>query len=320
MMTTLLLSSCGTVFDDGEVCTPQYDIYFVSDRNMSFNDDFKNTVKSISLYVFYQDGSLAGTFTETDPEVLSTVGTDGHHHMRLPLQPGQYEMVAWCGLDHGETPSFTLDHRNNIQTKADLTCRLTTSHPEDDSAISASRLTQLHNGYLSHQVLPSTRDTSICMPLTRDVKTVNILLERMDHQVLDPADFDFRLEGDNTWLDYDNSLLEAEPVCYVPYMPLASDNDGRTVKGELSTSRLMPSHPLTLTVRKISTNSTVLKIPFISYALLTKPFENSEMDSQEYLDRRDDYSIIFFLNDNDQWNPGQIIVNGWRIVDFNSQL
>ncbi len=76
-MMTLLLSSCGTVFDDGEVCAPQYDIYFVSDRNMSFNDDFKNTVKSLSLYVFHQDGSLVGKFTEPDPGELDTVGADG---------------------------------------------------------------------------------------------------------------------------------------------------------------------------------------------------------------------------------------------------
>jgi hypothetical protein len=35
------------------------------------------------------------------------------------------------------------------------------------------------------------------------------------------------------------------------------------------------------------------------------------MKPQEYLDREDEYKIIFFFSDSTAWNAVQININGW---------
>jgi Protein of unknown function (DUF1812). len=38
------------------------------------------------------------------------------------------------------------------------------------------------------------------------------------------------------------------------------------------------------------------------------------MSNQEYLDRQDEYNIMFFLDSNNNWIKTRIIINGWAVV------
>ena len=64
----------------------------------------------------------------------------------------------------------------------------------------------------------------------------------------------------------------------------------------------------------------MLSIPLIDYALLVKGYYNRDMTDQEYLDRQDEYTMTFFLDDNDQWASSSIIINSWKVVLDNVEL
>lgn len=38
------------------------------------------------------------------------------------------------------------------------------------------------------------------------------------------------------------------------------------------------------------------------------------MSDQEYLDRQDEYNMVFFLDENDRWVNSTIYINSWKVV------
>jgi hypothetical protein len=44
------------------------------------------------------------------------------------------------------------------------------------------------------------------------------------------------------------------------------------------------------------------------------------MPNQEYLDRQDEYTMTFFLDEDGDWLSASIIVNSWRVVLNNEIL
>ena len=68
---------------------------------------------------------------------------------------------------------------------------------------------------------------------------------------------------------------------------------------------------LEITSRK--TGNKVLSIPLVSYLLLLKSEQFSWMSSQEYLDRENRWSMIFFLDKGDHWWAVSIVINGWTV-------
>ena len=54
--------------------------------------------------------------------------------------------------------------------------------------------------------------------------------------------------------------------------------------------------------------------------LLVKGKYNRAMTNQEYLDRQDEYSFIFFLDANNNWLSSHIFINSWRVVLNETEL
>ncbi len=68
------------------------------------------------------------------------------------------------------------------------------------------------------------------------------------------------------------------------------------------------------TVHRKWDNTDIIKIPLVEYLLLIKG-RYGDMPDQEYLDRQDDYSMIFFIDQNSNWNiAGGIFINSWAVV------
>ena len=89
---------------------------------------------------------------------------------------------------------------------------------------------------------------------------------------------------------------------------------------ELTVPRLVKGQQTRLTVTNKETGKTVFSIPLIDYALLVKGFYNKDMDDQEYLDRQDEYDMVFFLDEGDRWLDTYIYINSWKIVLQNTEL
>ena len=79
---------------------------------------------------------------------------------------------------------------------------------------------------------------------------------------------------------------------------------------ELNTMRLMEDRPARFVVTEKATGKKVFDINLTDFLILTS-MEGNKMKPQEYLDREDEYKIIFFFSDSTAWNAVQININGW---------
>lgn len=210
VLSLALLTSCDSAIYDGEGdCDVTYRLRFRYDMNMKFADAFSHEVKSVHLYVFSPEGKLVWQ-TIDDSEALSQEG----YEIILPLQPGDYKLMAWCGLDNGE--SFYVQEIAEGDTRDPLHCKLNRkSHPED-GAISDTDLHPLFHGTLDVN-LPESIDGGdfvYTMYLTKDTNVFRIVLQHLSGENIEVEDFSFKIEDNNGWLNHDNSLLDDENVIY----------------------------------------------------------------------------------------------------------
>lgn len=329
VMWMLTLASCGsTLFDDEGYCDATYRLRFRYDMNMKFADAFPHEVKSVNLYAFDSNGILVWQTSDSGLHLAE----DGYS-IELPLPAGSYSLMAWCGLDGGE--SFTVPGLSNGDVRDQLHCRLNRTYHDIDGAVSTDDLHPLFHGSINVD-LPLDDDGgeyTYTMPLTKDTNVFRIVLQHLSGKDIDADDFTFRIEDDNGWLHHDNSLLEDEHITYHAWEKY-SGSAGVDVKGsadpravtdvkvavaELTTSRLVKEErngkptPM-LVVRQSEDGSLVARIPVIDYALLVKGKYNRQMSDQEYLDRQDEYNMTFFLDDDNHWLATTVIINSWRVV------
>lgn len=328
------LSSCDSViFDDEGDCDVVYRLRFRYDMNMKFADAFSNEVKSISLYAFDSSGKLVWQTSDAGEHLAA----DGYS-LLLPLSPGKYSLIAWCGLDGGE--SFSVPEIKEGETSEGLHCRLNRTYHDVDGAISTDDLHPLFHGAIDVE-LPANDDGAeytYTMPLTKNTNVFRIVLQHLSGKDINADDFTFKIEDENGWLHYDNFMRDDEPITYhawdtysgnagVDMEDKVETAEGRAITdvkvavAELTTSRLFANDtrgsekkkPM-LVIRKSDSGSLVARIPVVDYALLVKGNYHRPMDDQQYLDRQDEYNITFFLDDNNHWLATTVIINSWRVV------
>lgn len=328
-LTFALVTSCDSmIFDDQGDCSAKYRLMFRYDYNMKYADAFAHEVKSVAVYAFDRDGSLVWQGTDRGGRLAA----DGYA-LDLPLPAGDYRIVAWCGLEDGE--SFTVGNRSR-SALADMACRLNTKTDTGGKAYCDDDLHPLFYGSID-VTLPPMEDGgeyTCTVPLTKDTNVFRIVLQQMSGEDLDSDDFEFSIDDENAWLDCDNRLVSGGAVRYGAWSKYGGEagvaGDDGTVTGvkavvaEITVGRLVmrdwtvARRPM-LTVRK-KDGGKVLSIPVIDYALLVKGNYNREMSNQEYLDRQDEYNMTFFLGPGHKWLSTSVIINSWRVVLDNADL
>lgn len=321
----LAFSACGTVFEDGDICpidppsplpdaTVSYKVRFDDSYNMNYADAFSSEIKSLTLFVLDSNSkSLIWTYDETDQEKLKT----NNYTIDLPLTPGSYDLVAWCGISGSDpVPSFALATTPELEkTSIDqLKTKLSVGKEGADNVIVHSDpLTELHHGILREQVL-TKHDTTLVVPLVRNTNNVRVVLQRIDGTDLDASDFDFCVEASNGLMDYDNQLLKDSQREYLAYNKTnkAGTNNGTVVLAEMSLARMVLDQNMRL--KATYKDKSLLNIPLIKYALLVKGYYYDTMDDQEFLDRQNDWNFIFFLNENNQWEQSNLYINDWHVI------
>lgn len=323
--TVLPLASCHTVWDDDDDCPveTEYRVKFKYDYNMLFADAFASQVHSVTLYAFDAEGTLV--FQQTDRgEMLA----QPDYSMMLPLEAGDYQLVAWAGVQDGD--GFTVPRlTEGISTLDDLTCRINrypaTLHGEPIDSV--GYLQPLWHGQADTQLLTrADRTEYLTVPLMKDTHTFRIILQQMAAGAVDASLFDFTVADENGLMLADNSLALADgTLTYMPYYQAqgsagidgpASEEQLNMAVAELTTGRLMADSDVRLTVSNRETGKPVLSIPLIDYLELCRTVANYDMPLQEYLDRENTYTMTFFLDSDNAWINTQVIINDW-IVRYN---
>ncbi len=340
------LSSCNDLIydDESDDCslmdttgTVSYKVRFTYYYNMKYADAFAHEVSSVTLYVLDTDNNVVWQKTE-EGEALAEEG----YAMDVDIAPGTYNLLVWAGTkDYGSfyIPESTL--------ATDLTCTLNRSYDAAGQAYVDTDLDRLFHGWLADAEFPDEEgEHVITVDLVKDTNIFRVVLQHTSGSAVDVNKFTFTITDDNGSMDWDNSMLDDETVTYYAWHTdqgeaeiylgdEADDDTGDEADGEtgdetratysaavaeLTTARLVVGHNPRLTVTNNETGSVVFSIPLIDYALLVKGFYNQDMDDQEYLDRQDEYDMVFFLDSSEQWEDTHIYINSWHVVLQNKTL
>lgn len=319
------VTSCDMMHADDEDCSTHLRVRFVYDRNMKFADAFSHEVKVVTLYAFGTDGRLAYTKTESAADITSRGG-----YMEVDdLTPGIYDLQVWAQGEERYADSYEFGAATIGQSEASvLKCRVarTGRHLTHD-------LTPLFHGRAEAQdlsTLPQGGVQTATVSLTKNTNHVRIVLQNLSGRSLSADDFLFTIDDENTYMDYDNSLLPADSVTYHEWAKYGGNagvevnarqefTSVAAVVAELTVNRLMTDRKPRLSVCD-KDGRRILSIPLTDYALLVKGNYNREMSDQEYLDRQDEYNLTFFLDENNEWMSASILVNAWQVVVSDTEM
>lgn len=312
------LAACDNAIYDGEGdCSVNYRIRFRYDYNMKYADAFAHEVKAVTLYLIDANGKVAWQRTEEGAAL-----SNGEYTMTVDVEPGKYDLLAWCGTK--EKGSFAIPETSEGKG---LTCTLGREHDEKGTAFVDKDIDRLFYGWLPEQDFAETEGTyTYTVPLVKNTNSVRVVLQHLSGEPVDKDKFEFSISDKNGTMNWDNALLPDEPLTYYAWhteQGTAGIGEPETAKqissfsaavAELTVARLMEDADTRLTVRNRNNGEVVLSIPLIDYALLVKGFYNKEMGNQEFLDRQDEYSLVFFLDEGDRWMDAYIYINSWKLV------
>ena len=334
-------TSCnGLIYDDEGDCAPYYKVRFVYDMNMKFADAFPREVKDVTLYVV---DDRSGRVVMKKHESGQAQKQDGYM-MDVDVAPGDYTLIAWCG--EGHRTSFGV---NDSDVHTELRCNLLQRDAPSqgpwgtDGSHVRKPLDNLYHGKLVKQNFPSSQGTHVyTVPLVKNTNDIHIVLQHLSGEPVDKDAFTFTITDENGLMDWDNSLLADEPLTYFAWHTDAgiagievpdysgADDDPIVARelvqvsaavAELSVGRLMENHRRTAFVNIYNDeNERIVHLPFIDYCIMVKGKHKEKMSDQEYLDRQDDYSMVFFLDEDDRWVKSHIFINSWKIVFQNIEV
>lgn len=288
------LAACDYIHDDSlEPC--EYSLRFVYDYNMKFADAFQHEVNKAALFICDNNGVFIRKQEIADPEIKK-------NSFKLDLEPGTYQLLTWAGLDNGsyQWP----DPVPGSSTIEEI--RVRTLREADNTQ--PNELEPLWHA-LDTLVITGDEHEEKVISLAKNTNKLRVILQDTEGYSMNVKDFSFRIVADNGYMDYDNSLLDDPAITYLPYHTESVDiaggsNDGDEINGkpanqyvavaELNTMRLMSGENYRLIVRHKDWEKDVLNVNLSQYLLLTQ-MEGHNISAQEYLDRQDEYSIIFFL-------------------------
>lgn len=316
--------SCGLITEDLDPCTVDYKVKFTYDRNMLFTDAFATQVESVSLFVFNKEGDIIWKGSDNG-EALTQPG----YVMTLPLEPGDYDMIAWCGLNEGE--EFALAAAEP-KTKDDLQCALRKLSDERGD-YSAANLNRLYHGTVNDIHLTrfdGSGEQSVTIPLTKNTNILHVLLHNLDGSLMDENEFAVTVEASNGLMHHDNSVIGNERFEYRHWRrrsamvgsPEKNETGRATITtysthiSDLTVARLMADRNPRLIVTRNADGEKVVDIPLVDYLLMVKDDDSRRpMTDQEYLDRQDEFTINFFLTGDNSWDrTTAIYINSWRVV------
>ena len=325
LLTAMITTGCRMVTDGLDACPAQLRVKFVC-YDLKGGDVFANEVSSVNVWAFNPGGALVWSGSASGPQLAT-----GDFFLETPLPEGTYDFVTWCGLE-GNTDFDLATYTPASKEELELTMK--TLETEGDYT-SDKRLIPVYHGEkmnVDYKVNPYEPTYEMVMAsLTKDTKDIRVMLQHLDGSEIENRDFTVSITVANAEYAWNNALLSSPPVNYLPWNIRygamtkpgkengSSAGDGGTVTTvstllfELSTGRLMVDSNAVLTIHRNWDDREIVRIPLVNYLLLIKGHYGNLTD-QEYLDRQDDYSLVFFIDPNNNWYDAGIFINGWAVV------
>ena len=317
-LTTLMLLTTSCIRDEQDDCGLNLTFHYT--YNIKDADAFTNETDSAMLYIFDNYGNFLRRQAADKAQLR-----DGKTMHISDLPKGVYRFVAFAqsATQTDQKANFLFPTLKKGSRMDDLTAKLQT-----ENNLSQIKLNNLLNGTLTANVtgVAQTLDMNM-MKLTHTLRIILVPTGEGAPKYLNAANYDFKVTDNNTLLGYDASRLKGDSVTYQPYWKGISkdstDNTGSNINSavlaELSFSRLFADGKPKLVIRDNLNNVEVINISLTWFLTLTELEEHhTPWSNQEYLDRQDEYSIVFYLSvkpspgSNDHtWMLTRIVINGW---------
>lgn len=338
LMTAMSLTSCSMMSEKDPDCVTEYKAKFVFKMHLHRGDEFSTQVDEVNLYVFDQAGELVWTGHE-EGEALKQEG----YMMDLPLPPGKYNFIAWCGQKHPDAAKFEFAYGDGVTAMDRFVKRLPRRY-DGDVAYSQTDLEDLYHGMVESVELPADYGTHVVtIELTKDTNSIKIMLVHLNGETISSEDFDVKITdasgspdfiNASGLLGHDNAILSDEPIEYRSWVyhqgvadivppTTETDNQSRAVTAmpmhcftaEMTTSRLQRcNNPMLIVTRKSDGEKIINNLPILDFFLMMRREHYSSMKDDEFLDRQDEYTMTFFLNEDQSWYKAVIDILSWRLV------
>ena len=337
LITGFAFTSCSTIFDYEGDCSYTYNVKFEYTKNILNAEAFAGNVMYVSLYVFDAETGLLVYSDKDSGDALKSKD----YMMQLDLTPGTYDLVAWCGSAVADNKVIVPEVEVGKTTIEEVDCIFDRISNAEHSSCILENTGHLFHGKERVTFTDDEGKQIHVLSLTKNTNSVRIVLQSLQKgQYLSKDDFDFRIQDCNGNMNYDNSLAACELMTYHAWgiseisagvdadvddnvhkkLPTRVDNTSTAVMAELTIGRLMTENEPKLVVYNKTSEALVLSIPLKDYALMVKGFGYSHWSDQEYLDRQDNYTLTFFLDELGTWVASYVIINDWKIVLQSSEL
>jgi len=296
LIALLQMTSCEHLNEDLPEC--RLSVRFKFDYNMLSADAFHTQVDKVELYVFDEEGKFLFSKMEE-----GAVLKNGNYRMNMDLPVGRYKFVAWAGVhDSYSIPEL----EKGISDITDLKLKL----KRDKSLIIDKELEPVWYGEIIDVNFTGTTNKTEVINLIKDTNKIRFAFQSYadndDDWTLDMNAYDYEIIESNGYINYDNTLLPDDVISYQPYFK--EQKSPSAVAVELNTMRLMADRSTRFVVTEKATGRKVFSINLIEYLALLQ-MEGHNWSEQEYLDRQDEYVIVFFFRES--WTAIQININGW---------
>ncbi len=274
-MFSCLCFACSWVDDDLSDCPSGFWLKLSYRYNMLNVDAAFTQLKNASIFIFDETGNYLGT-----QHVDSLTLRQNNCQVKLEsLPPGKYDFLVWSGLTDSCYECSALGVR--------LLC--------DTSGTSSRRLPALFHGRLEGVEVPE--EYAVCeVPLIKLTHSFTCILQGQNTTPFTDDEFLVEIKAFNGMIDHRSQPLDSVETCYKPFYQAIADLSGlQVVHSELNTLRLLENDKTRLVLTHRSTGQRILNIPLTEYLLFSRE-AYSEMTPQEYLDRQDQYTLIFFLD------------------------
>lgn len=316
---TVSLSGCSALLDEEpQPCPVGLEIRFVYDYNLERANAFPAQVDCLTLHIYDSEGRYVATRTETT-DVLA----DEDYRMTVDLPEGEYRLLAYGGMecDRASFSHTSLPAEGSLDTEAGVILNPECLEPGSPKG-------HLHDhfyGSLKTEVRMSPERKAVTVKMMKNTNHFRMVLQHLSYEPIDGRDYDFRIVDDNTLFDHTNNLVDNGTVTYTPWATgsistgTAETPDGRAINevkigyADMSTSRLMTRRSPRLIVTHKATNTEIINIPLNNYLLAFRSDHFSWCGEQEFLDRKSDWQLFFFLSDPLTWYKAYIKVEDWIV-------
>lgn len=303
----LAMMSCSWVKDDIDDCPYGFWLKLHYTYNILDVEAAPKYVRDAYVYVYDKDGKYIKRIYVTGEDL-----TSDDYRVRIEGIPeGDYQFVVWSGMGNSQ-------YAVSGDTQAIDAFRLSLVGAGGNSA---SELPALFHGYL-RTVHYDDSYAQYDVDLMKCTNQLACLVVTVSDEIkMNPGDYSLEVTADNGTMDAWGSIVKTANTTYGPIVKestIIDDADYGKLYGlrfNIMTMRLMADGGCRIILRNKKNDKTIFNISFAEYIGMIGSFYTNlgrQIPVQEYLDRQDFYTIVFYLSD-DLERLLQLRVNSWRL-------